>query len=121
MKIFASDRLFEEAARSPESCDKLLKKLRRARMFSLIAGLALGLIPIALGIPLIVGLMRFLNSPFTVSPPTLAGHSVSAAMIWAAALPLLVGIITQIIFMMHCDACIKMLLFVRGQQNSSSQ
>ena len=117
MKFSSSDRLFEEAARSPESYDKLLRKLKRERRFSFIAGLALGIIPIGFGIPLLIRMHRVMESPDTVSLPTVWGVPFNAAMISLMAAPLMAGIIAQSILMRHADACIKMLLFVRGQQS----
>ena len=119
MKLFSSDRLFEEAARSQESFDKLLRKLKRERRFSFIFGLALVIIPVGFGVPLLIRTMRVLESPETVSLPTLGGHSIDATLIGMLAVPLLIGIISQHILMRHADACIKMLLFMHGQDKGS--
>ena len=108
MKLFSSDRLFEEAAHSPESFDKLLRKLKRERKFCFIFGLSLGIIPLGFGIPLFIRAMHVLQSPETASLPTLAGHPIDATLIGMVAVPLLIGIISQHILMRHADACIKL-------------
>ena len=117
MNFFPSDRLYEEAARSPESYDKLLKKLRRARMVSGICMLVIGIITVGVSVPLSIRAMQVLKSPETVSLPKLGGVTVDASLIGPVAALLLIGFIQHLIFMMHCDACIKLLLFMRVQQS----
>ena len=88
-------------------------------MFCFIAGLALGIIPIGFGIPLFLKMWRIIESPDKQPWPSVWGVPVNATLIWIVALPLLIGIIQQHIVMRHADACIKMLLFMRGQQSQT--
>lgn len=118
MNFFRSDHLFEEAARSADNCDKLLKRLQRERKLNLIFLLAQAFVALALCIAAFIPFIRWLRSPTFPLPPALAWivSSISPSFIYAISVPFFMGLAVQFGFMLHNDVCIKMLLFSRGHQ-----
>ena len=118
MKLFRSDHLFEEAARSTESCDKLLKRLQRERKFNLISILVLALVALTLCLLAFIPLMGWLHSPTFPMPPSLDWlvTSFPPSLIYSILMVLFVGLTGQFALMLHNDVCIKMLLFMRGHR-----
>ena len=112
-----SDRLFEEAARSPEDCDKLLKRFKRIRTVQFITMLMFVLVVVAFGVWLAVPLQRILTNPELPAPEWLdaAKH---------VAMPLmtltLFFMALQLILLNYTDSSIKMLLLVRGKANATA-
>ncbi len=112
------DRIFEEAGRSPDSCDKLLKRLQRSRKLCLISILVLALVALALCLWAFIPLMRWLNSPTFPIPPSVDRlvSSIPPSLIYTISVPFFIGLALDFAFMLHNDVCIKMLLFMRGHQ-----
>ena len=112
-----SDHLFEEAARSPENCDKLLKRLKRIRTVHFITMLMFALVVVAFGVWLAVPLQRILTNPELPAPEWFdaAKH---------LAMPLMTSTMffmtLQLILLSYADSSIKMLLLVRGKANATA-
>jgi hypothetical protein len=121
MNLFRSDRLFEEAARSADGCDKLLHRLKRARTFGFISFLALAFITLGFCVWALVLLMRVIHSPTLATPPSVDTIlSFPPSLVASLAVAVLFGLALDFAMILHNDACIKMLLLIRGQQTLSA-
>ena len=113
-----SDRLYEEAALSPEAFDRLLNRLQRTRTNILTTNWVLALVLAAFGVWLLIRLKLFLTDPTQPAPAWLDPAKYLA-------MPLVTSILfvvtTQLIGLSHTDACIKMLLLVRGKANATAK
>lgn len=111
------DRFFEEAGRSPECCDKLLKRLLLARKLCLISFFGILLTALAICLWAFIPLMSFISSP-TFPPPHPVDRilSIPPSLIITIAVPFIIGLAFDFAFLLHNDVCIKMILFMRGHQ-----
>ncbi len=122
MKLFKSDQLFEEAGRSPESCEKLIARLKRQRRVRWIVLLGTVVITIGFCVWGFVLALRVLYWMETKSPSLPEPNLPFDATLIKMLTPMvLVFMITQIINISHNDACLKMLLILRAQQGLSSR
>lgn len=108
---FRSDRLFEEAARSTDGCDKLLKRLQRLRRLIWVSSFGFSIIALGFCIWAFIPLNRWLNSPESPAPSL-----TSASAIIALAIPFFFAMGSLWAGFLHTDACVKFLLIIRGQQ-----
>lgn len=122
MFLFRYDQRFEEAGRDPELCDKLLKELQRARRSSWISLVALVLILLLAAGWLLIVLKRAILSITNGSgcPPFVDWLLANKGILWVSAGPLILTIATSYVRMVGFDAQIKLLLFLRAQQNRPS-
>jgi predicted nucleic acid-binding Zn ribbon protein len=104
------DRLYEEAGRSSDSCDNLLKRLERSRHLYIISFLVLLLFALAVCVWAFIRLMRWFESPTLSVPPSLD------RVIYPLVVPFCIGLAFDFALILHTDVCIKMLLFMRGHQ-----
>ena len=119
---FRSDRVFEEAARSDEACDKLILRLQRARRLEFVFLLVLLLLVLAAGGWASMQLNHILDSIVSGTPHTNTESALKKLTMKAAAfiVPFLVVMGSSIVHLLHTDACIKMLIFIRGRQSRQS-
>ncbi len=120
MILYHLDRLFEEAGRSPESYNKLLKRLQRSRKICIISIVVLALVALALCLLAFISIMSWLHSPtFPMpSPVDWLVSSLSPSLIYTISASFFVGLALDFGFMLHNDVCIKMLIFMRALQAS---
>jgi hypothetical protein len=118
MRLFRSDRIFEEALTKPDGYEKLLTQLQRARKWAFVChvGFLIAMLA-ACGWILVVACRAIKGTPSPMAEWLLANRGLLVVI----AGPLIGTIIQQFVFMMHCDACVKMMLVFRGRQNSSVQ
>lgn len=111
------DRFYEEAGRSPASCDILLKRLHRARKLCLISFFGLLLVALAVCLWAFIPLIRFLDSPTVPASPSVDRIvSIPPSLLITIAIPIFIGLAFDFAFLLHNDVCIKMILFMRGHQ-----
>ena len=116
MTIFRTDRLFAEAARNPERCDKLLKSWKRGRLVMLIFLIVFGALAIAGLCYELSRLHHFMDviidSKFGDKSPD--GPKLSPF----ASLTLFCSItfFSEMIFLSYADTCVKMLVILQQQQ-----
>jgi hypothetical protein len=115
--LFRTDRLFIEAAQSPTHCDRLLKRLKRDRVF-----LSIVLIVVACAA---LGCLAWEFSRFSQYLDTIGSTSLTdldkrlkPSLSWAGyvGIALSFQVIFEFVVLLHSDACIKMLLILREQQ-----
>ena len=112
------DRFFEEAGSSTDSCDKLLKRLQRARKLCFVSFFGLLLVALAVCLWAFIPLMRWLHSPTFPMPPSVDWlvSSIPPSLIYTIAVPVFIGLAFDFAFLLHNDVCIKMLVFMRAYQ-----
>jgi hypothetical protein len=114
MNVFRTDKLYEEAARTPEASDNLLKRLQRARRSSCILFVIFILLVAAFCVwGLVVG-AQWMRNPSPESPWWLSANP------WILAGPIVGAALIEFIWMVSYDSQIKMLLFLRSQRNWSN-
>lgn len=122
MNFFKSDRLFEEAGRSAESCEKLLKRLRRIRLHGLIIFFGTGAVSLGFFVWGMAGAARVLNAMGeTVAPSSIPDLPIDASFVRMFTPVILTLLVSQSIWLQHHDALIKMLLILRAQQGLSGR
>ena len=122
MNLFKTDQLFEEAGRSPESCEKLivrLKKWRRGFLINLIGTVVVVTGFCVWGLVLSTRAFNAIVAGNSHSPDT--DLPFDASLVRMLTPMVLVFLVTQIIMIQHHDACLKLLLFMRAQQGLSSR
>ena len=116
--LFRTDRLFAEAAQSRERCDRLLKGYARGRLVLFIFVIVFGALALAGLCHEASQLRHFLdaisNSGLGDKPPDVPKLSPLAPF----TLVLLFVFILEFIFVLHADACVKLLMIVRQQHDS---
>ena len=111
MKLFRTDKLYEDAARTAEDSDTLLRRLRRSRRNSCIIFGALCLLVLLFCAWGLVLASQWFRNPSQELPALLSKD------LWAFAL-LILGIgLMEFVWMVSYDTQIKMLLFLRNQTN----
>ncbi len=114
--LFRTDRLFAEAARSPEHCDKLLKRLQRARAWLLVIFILIACLAAAGLCYEFSRIMRFLDA-IVISPP--GSKTPDPPQLSLIALLSTMAMLTlpfEWATILHADACVKMLLILQQQQ-----
>src|SRR5436190_1594781 len=98
------DRFFEEAGRSSDSCDNLLKRLQRARTLCFISFFGLLLVALAVCLWAFIPLYRFLDSPTFPAPPSVDRIlSFPPALFITIAAPVFIGLAFDFAFLLHND------------------
>jgi hypothetical protein len=124
MRLFPDDRRFEEAGRNPELCDKLLRDLQRSRKSIVFQIIFVGVVLLAAIGWLLMKLRQCLATPSIPLPHWLEVLMTDkSTFLIAAGLvagPMLFFFGQSFVLLMNQDTRIKMLLFLRAQQNRPS-
>ena len=111
------NRLYEEATRSSEACERLLKRLKKTRTIQFITMLGFALVVAASAVWLLIPIHRFLTDPPLPAPAWLDPARYLA-------MPLVVSFLfvatLQLMGLNHTEACIKMLLLFRAKANATT-
>jgi hypothetical protein len=120
MKLFPSDRLFEEAAQSPESAERLMAKLRKARMNGLVFVIGEFIVFTVLVAIVVVPFYQWLDNPSDPWPQPMAWLVEHPGILSVIIPPILITVVLQVASMLICDAHIKMLLFTTARSRRMS-
>ena len=115
--FFRTDRLFIEAAQNPRHCDRLLKRLKRDRIFLWIVLIVVGCAALGCLAWELHRFSQYLDTIVSTPLSDLGKHS-KVSLSWAGYVG--IGLSFQLFLdfavLHHNDACIKMLLILREQQ-----
>lgn len=118
MPLFRTDRLFAEAAQSPEHCNKLLKRIKRGRLGLFIAVIVFGGLVIAGICYEISQLGRFIDNIVNLKYGDKSPDGPKLSTFAPVTLSLLLPFIVEFIFLLYADACVKMILILQRQQQA---
>ena len=116
MTIFRHDRLYTEAAQSPEHCDRLLKRIKRDRIIIAILILIIAALAMAGFLYEYSRFTRFLDAIVNSPPGSKTPDVPRVSFVAYLSCMLSFTVLVEMGMFFHTDACVRMLLILQGQQ-----